>query len=134
MTEENKNNSKHQNAKSYYNLKWKSVMLYYEYNSINIQTNSNSFSASKIIEDAGDSKTILDDKDPSNIDDITSIIKSAKESDLASLIAKHLGVEKFVYPTCDHSERNIISNNHHTNDELSKFCDQDWGLYLFKKR
>ena len=69
-------------------------MLYYEYNSINIQTNSNSFSASKIIEDAGDSKTILDDKDPSNIDDITSIIKSAKESDLASLIAKHLGVGK----------------------------------------
>ena len=34
-------------------------MLYYEYNSINIQTNSNSFSASKIIEDAGDSKTVL---------------------------------------------------------------------------
>ena len=93
MTEEIKNNAKQQNATSYYNLKWKSVMLYYEYNSINIQTNSNSFLASKIIEDAGDSKTILDDKDPSNIDDITSIIKSAKESDLASLIAKHLGVK-----------------------------------------
>ena len=134
MTEENKNNAKQQNETSYYNLKWKSVMLYYEYNSINIQTNSNSFSVSKIIEDAGDSKNILDDKDPSNIDDITSIIKSAKESDLSSLIAKHLGVEKFVYPTCDHSERNIISNNQHTNDELSKFCDQDWGLYSRRDR
>ena len=40
----------------------------------NIQTNSNSFSASKILEDAGDSKTILNDINPSNIDDITSII------------------------------------------------------------
>ena len=129
MTEEIKNNAKHQNAISYYNLKWKSVMLYYEYNSINIQTNSNSFSASKILEDAGDSKTILNDINPSNIDDITSITKSAYESDLASLIAKHLGVKKFAYPTIDHSERNQISNNQHINDELSKFCDQDWGLY-----
>ena len=100
-------------------------MLYYEYNSINVQTNSNSFSTSKIIEDAGDSKTILNDKDPSNIDNITSIIKSAKESDLASLIVKHLDVEKFVYPTCDHSERDQMSDNQHTNNELSKFCDQD---------
>ena len=78
MTEEIKNNAKQQNATSYYNLKWKRVMLYYEYNSINIQTNFNSFSASKIIEDAGDSETIFNDIDPSNIDDITSMIKSAK--------------------------------------------------------
>ena len=67
----------------------------------------------------------MNDKDPSSIDDITSIINSAKESDLASLIAKHLDVENYIYPTCDHSERNQISNNQHTNDELSKFCDQD---------
>ena len=91
-------------------------MLYYEYNSINIQTYSNSFSASKIIEDAGDSKTILNDIDPSKIDDITLIIKSAKESDLSSLIAKHSGLQNFVYPTCDHSERNQISNNQNIND------------------
>ena len=134
MTEEIKNNAKQQNAESYDNLKWKSVMLYYEYNYINIQTNSNSFSAIKIIEDAEDSKTILDDKDPSNIDDITSIIKSAKVSDIAFLITKHLGVENFVYPTCSNSKRSQISNNQQINDELSKFCDQDWGLYSKRYR
>ena len=98
------------------------------YFTINIETNSNLFSGNKIVEDAEDYKTILDDKDPSNFDDITSIINSAKESHLASLIAKHLGVEKIIYPTYDHSERNQINNNQYTNDELSKFCDQDRGL------
>ena len=76
----------------------------------------------------------MNDKDPSSIDDITSIMKSAKESDLASLIEKYSDVENFIYPTCDHSERNQISNNQHTNGELSKFRDQDWGLYSRRDR
>ena len=67
-----------------------------EFNSIYIQTNSNWFSASKIIEDAGDSKTILDDKAPSNIDDITLIIKSAKRKRFSISYCKVFGCRKIL--------------------------------------